>query len=336
MMTVLTSAMRGYDRSMDLAVVAARVMLASVFGVAAMTKLRDRGGTAATFTEFGVAPGPAGLLARILPLAELAIAAALLIPPAATAAAVAAAVLLAGFTLGIITALRHDKRPDCGCFGNLSSKPISSRTAVRNLALLALALFIALEGIAQILAAIAVAVAALSLLFMRRLEPAVPATPDSSRTGVERGSAAPDFERSIACGGAGSLESLRARGKPVVLIFLDSGCGACSELHPHLRRWQDALGERVVISVVMAGDADMAHRLCRDYEVEDVFVDTADEPVWKSYRVPSWPSAVAVSADGSIASSPVFGKDAIEELVRQTIRPDSQTAQAWNQASPVA
>lgn len=53
--------------------------------------------------------------------------------------AAAAVALLAAFTLVVVQRLRaHDPEP-CGCFGELSRRPVSTRTLVRNLALLALA-----------------------------------------------------------------------------------------------------------------------------------------------------------------------------------------------------
>jgi hypothetical protein len=163
--------------------------------------------------------------------------------------------------------------------------------------------------------------------------PRPPTPPD--RRGLPRGAVAPDFELGGPCDGPASLASLRARGVPVVLLFLDAGCGSCRELHPHLRRWQLALAERLSIAVVMTGAAEGAQALCTDHGVRNVLVDDGDEPLWSTYLMPGTPSGVAVSPDGLVASPAVRGPDALEELVRQTVRHGAQTEDAWKQPSPV-
>jgi peroxiredoxin len=162
--------------------------------------------------------------------------------------------------------------------------------------------------------------------------PAVP----HERRGIPLGQPAPDFELRAACDAPASLASLRRAGVPVVLTFLDGGCGSCQELHPHLQRWQVTLSERVAIAVIMSGGAEAARALCTDYGVQNVLVDDSDEPLWRAYRMPGTPSAVAVASDGRVASAAVRGPDALEELVRQTIRGGLQTSEAWKQPSPVA
>src|SRR6478609_9621716 len=120
-------------------------------------------------------------------------------------------------------------------------------------------------------------------------------------------------------------------------MFLDAGCGACRQLHPHLNRWQVALAERISIAVIMSGEVDAARALCSEHRVANVLVDDAGEdPLWEAYRMPGTPSAVAVAPDGSVASAAVRGADALEELVRQTVRHASQTADEWKQPSPAA
>jgi peroxiredoxin len=154
--------------------------------------------------------------------------------------------------------------------------------------------------------------------------------------GLPLGAPAPAFELPGSCGTAAlSLASLRAAGLPVVLIFLDESCGACRELHPHLHRWQVTLAERVTIGVITTG-TDAAGDLCTDHGVENVLVDAAGDPLWGTYEMPGTPSAVAVAADGSVASAAVRGAEAIEELVRQTIRQGAQTVETWKQLTPVA
>jgi hypothetical protein len=52
--------------------------------------------------------------------------------------------------------------------------------------------------------------------------------------------------------------------------------------------------------------------------------------------MPGTPSGVVIAPDGRVASASVSGAEALEELVRQTIRNGLQTAEAWKQPTPVA
>ena len=64
----------------------------------------------------------------------------------------------------------------------------------------------------------------------------------------------PEFQLTDAAGGATiTLESLRARGKPVLLVFIGIGCMPSSELLPDLARWQRALADRLTVAVVSRG-----------------------------------------------------------------------------------
>jgi thiol-disulfide isomerase/thioredoxin len=124
----------------------ARLVLAGVFALASVTKLADLRGSRAAVAGFGVAERVAAPLGTLLPLAELAIAAALL--PAGTAwiGALGAAALLIVFIAAIARSMARGEAPDCHCFGQLHSEPAGRRTLVRNLLLLALAAFVAAGG----------------------------------------------------------------------------------------------------------------------------------------------------------------------------------------------
>jgi hypothetical protein len=92
----------------------------------------------------------------------------------------------------------------------------------------------------------------------------------------------------------------------------------------------------VTIAVIMTGRAEAAQALCTEHGVDHVLLDEGGEPLWNVYQMPGTPSGVAVAPDGRVASGVVRGADALEELVRQTIRHSPQTADQWTQPSPVA
>lgn len=120
--------------------VAARVALAAVFAVSGVLKLREgSAGLRSALEGFGVPGGAARRLWWVLPVAEVALAAALAATLRSPAAAWAALGLLSVFTLAVGVALLGEARPVCPCFGARSEEPISGFTLARNGVLLAVA-----------------------------------------------------------------------------------------------------------------------------------------------------------------------------------------------------
>lgn len=111
------------------------ILLAAVFAVAAVTKLTDRAGTVAEFSQLRI-PRP-NLLAPLVSLVELITAAALLLQP--RAGAILAIGLLGCFTAVIVATIRSGRTVSCGCLGALSRQPVSITTVARNLGFLAMA-----------------------------------------------------------------------------------------------------------------------------------------------------------------------------------------------------
>jgi uncharacterized membrane protein YphA (DoxX/SURF4 family) len=112
---------------MDVALLATRVLLALVFGVAGLAKLADRAGSQQALRDFGL-PGwlgrPVGVL---LPLVELGVAVALLPAASAWRGAVGATVLLLLFVVAMAINLLRGRRPACHCFGQLHSARSAGR-----------------------------------------------------------------------------------------------------------------------------------------------------------------------------------------------------------------
>jgi peroxiredoxin len=130
---------------MNAVLITVRLFLAVVLCVAAAAKFFDHPGSREAMHEFGVPESLSGVLAWLLPLAEISIAAALL--PAATVewGALGALALLFAFTVGVGVNVIRGRRADCHCFGQLHSAPMSWNTVVRNLVLTALAAFLFLQ-----------------------------------------------------------------------------------------------------------------------------------------------------------------------------------------------
>ena len=112
----------------------AAVVVAAVFAMAAAAKLRDLRQTSVDFEALGV-PNPE-VLARLVPLAEIAVVILLLIVPAG--GAIAALVTLAFFTTFLVGRLRSGVTAPCACFGASGKAPLSSIEIVRNAGLMVL------------------------------------------------------------------------------------------------------------------------------------------------------------------------------------------------------
>src|SRR5581483_8835021 len=81
--------------------------------------------------------------------------------------------------------------------------------------------------------------------------PAAPAEP--AGPGLPIGSVAPGFALTGLFGETLTLDALRAPGKPVLLGFVDPGCGPCTALLPDLARWQKELAGTVTLALLSRG-----------------------------------------------------------------------------------
>ena len=69
-----------------------------------------------------------------------------------------------------------------------------------------------------------------------RIEQLETAGPHSAAAMSGTGAKAPDFELAGLYGETTTLASLRARRRPVLLVFTDPRCGTCASLYPDLVR----------------------------------------------------------------------------------------------------
>lgn len=131
---------------MSAGLLAVRLLLAAVFAVAGAAKLADRDGFHLSLTELGVPRPLVPAVAWLVPLVELAVAAALVPTSSARAAAGATVVLLVVFSLAMTRVLVRGERPDCGCFGRALSSRLGPGTLARNAVLATFAVAVALAG----------------------------------------------------------------------------------------------------------------------------------------------------------------------------------------------
>jgi thiol-disulfide isomerase/thioredoxin len=343
---------------MDMVLLVARLLLAAVFVAAGIAKLADREGSRRAVAGFGVPAALAAPLGILLPLAELAVAAALI--PTATAlwGTAGALVLLLLFVAGIGANLARGRRPECHCFGQIHSAPAGWSTLARNGVLAAVAAFLVWRGLEgevgpSVVAWIgALSVAQLSILaggmvvlallaaqwwflfellrqngrLLARLNAVeerlatagmapAPSENGARAPGLPVGAPAPAFALRDLGDQEVTLDHLRARGKPVMLLFTDPSCGPCTELLPEVGHWQQQYAGKLTISLVGRGSAEENRS---EHGVENVLLQE-DWEVADDYEIDATPSAVVVSPEGTIESPVAQGPEEVEALVAQAV-----------------
>jgi len=140
--------------------------------------------------------------------------------------------------------------------------------------------------------------------------------------GLPVGAAAPEFQVAGADGRPMTLAGLRSAGRPVLLVFGDPDCGSCQSLLPDVASWQAEYSERFTAALIsrtaLVGGAAQPDR----YRLAHLGVQR-DREVAVAYAYAGTPSAVAVSADGRIASRMVAGPDAVRALAATLVATDA-------------
>jgi len=136
--------------------------------------------------------------------------------------------------------------------------------------------------------------------------------------GLPIGAPAPAFGLTGLYGETTTLDSLRARGNPVMLVFTDPGCGPCNALMPDIGKWQREVGGKLTVALVSRGAADANKGKASEHGISNVLLQE-DNEVADAYRTFGTPTGVLVSSDGLIASGAAPGGEAIRRLVNQAV-----------------
>ena len=123
-----------------------RIFLAAIFTLAGVGKLLDLKGSEKAVKDFGVPNDLAKPLAVALPVAELMIAVLLLPVSTAWFGAVGGFLLLLVFIGGMLWQMAQGNAPDCHCFGQIHSEPVSAKSLIRNAIFAILAFFLVIQG----------------------------------------------------------------------------------------------------------------------------------------------------------------------------------------------
>jgi len=142
--------------------------------------------------------------------------------------------------------------------------------------------------------------------------------------GLPVGSKAPDFSLSGLYGETLTLGSLRAPGKPVMLLFTDPNCGPCATLLPEIGRWQQEHAERLTILLISRGGDPEENRFkSQEHGLWHVLLQE-DWEVSDAYRSRGTPSAVLVLSDGRIGSPVACGTEGIRALLTRAVEAPDQ------------
>ena len=334
---------------MDIVLFALKLLLAGIFGLAAVAKTIDRVGSRKAMTQFGVPDGFAGALSVVLLLAETSVAIALLVPRFAWWGAIGALMLLILFTLVIAVNLGLGRKTDCHCLGQLHSKPIGWPTLARNLFLGACTLIVLTQSGANagpIIPASIIATANLTVVFyvvivlvlafqswivvhlirqhgrlllqidnleLRLDSSGIPRLEAQVAAGLPIGSVAPSFDLPLLSGGRTSLELLLKHGKPLLLLFSDPNCNPCNALLTDIASWEQKFPEKFVPVLISRGSLADNQAKVAPYGLKYVFIQKNNE-VAEAYLDNATPSALVVGEDGTIRTPLAIGAEAIIEL----------------------
>lgn len=311
---------------MSAALLASRLLLACVLGVAGAAKLADLEGAQLTAAAFGVPRRLTAAFALLLPLAELTIALTLIPDASARAAAAAAAALTAAFAAGVAATLVRGRRPECNCFGSLHSAPIGPWTLVRNVALVALAATVAAQqaphlGLLELgVAAAALLLAAQAWLWhelLRRYGVALRRIVELEGDDgvelpqlIEPGAEAPAFLLADVDGRLVTLRDIVQASAEVVLLFTDPSCGACD------LALRSAGARRPGVVAISTGERAEVARKAAEHDLELALLDP-DRDVAALYGVRGVPTAFLVGTDGRVASEAAVGSAMVAALLEE-------------------
>jgi peroxiredoxin len=253
---------------------------------------------------------------------------------------------------GVAAAMSRGEAPDCNCFGQIGSAPAGRGTLIRNTLLTAVAVFVVIQGpgtnpgswlstrrhseVAVLVLGIPFVVLATGLanLWVERRK----LTADLARSnatlaafppGLPVGAPAPGFALPTVTGTVMSLDDLRARGRPVALVFASPSCRSCQFMLADIARWQQGLSDRLTIAMIATASPDEARAMAKEFDLTNVLIQDDDAQVFHAYRAMGTPSVVIVSPDGVIATRLRASQGSVEATIRtalQTAVPTPESA----------
>ncbi len=339
----------------------ARLVLAGIFVVSAVAKLRDRSGSLDAVRAFGVPGALATPVAAGLPVAELACAALLVLPdPAATTGALASLALLLAFTAAIVANLLRGLRPACHCFGSIGDEgEIGWGTVARNAAFAVLAV-VALAGWGDqsavwtvaadlsaeetliwagflVLTGAVVFLAVVVQVLMRKYgEVLLRLDGLEVATGLVEPPPVPMFRLPDLAGGETALEEVLDEGRPALVAFVSPSCANCTDLLPDLEAWQTDPEHALQVLTLTDGPVDANRDKLAATPGLDVLLQS-DHDLWEALGIQGTPAAVLVATDGRMVGPAAHGADAVRlmhDTMVRSLTPSGDDHQHVHQIEP--
>lgn len=337
---------------MGTALLLIRILLAGIFALAGIAKFLDLKGSRKAFMDFGVPPGLAMPGAIALSVAEIAIAAMFLSIETSWYAAIGASFLLLLFIIQMSYQMARGNAPDCHCFGQIHSAPVSATSIVRNIIFAVPAVFLVIHGegnqgfslldprvdLMQLVFGAAVVALLFAVIFtllkisqqqteiMRRIELMELIARDgahveredvvSPHDGLPIGAVVADFELPDLNGKTVSLADIKSAGKPVLFFYVGPSCSPCKALVPEFETWQRDLADKLQIVFLSSGTTqENIEKIGGD--VEKTILVQKHREVADLFKAQWTPTAVLMDANGRIASHAAAGDTAIRELIEK-------------------
>lgn len=131
---------------MEVILLLIRIILAGIFALAGIGKLLDLKGSEKAVKDFGVPEDLAKSFSVLLPVTEIFIAILLLFLQTSWLGAIGGFLLLLVFIGGMIFQMAKGNAPDCHCFGQIHSEPVSLKSLIRNAVFATLAFVLIVNG----------------------------------------------------------------------------------------------------------------------------------------------------------------------------------------------
>ena len=123
-----------------------RLILFAIFALAGIGKFLDLDGSEKAVKDFGVPENLAKPVSVLLPAGEILIALLLLSATTSWFGAVGGFLLLLVFIGGMLVQMAKGNAPDCHCFGQIHSEPVSRKSLIRNAVFAVLAFVLIVSG----------------------------------------------------------------------------------------------------------------------------------------------------------------------------------------------
>lgn len=329
-----------------------RLGLVGVFGIAAFGKLIDREGSAKALREFGIPELLVPAFVFLLPITEFAVAFGLIFVQTSWFAAIAGGTLLAVFTGGMLYQMAKGNAPDCHCFGQIHSEPVSISSVLRNVAFLALAIALIFAGrtnqgfdlasynqdiMQLVIGTLVIGFLAAAVYFlkkisdqqdqiMRRIEVLEITSQEGGSVqreevshpheGLPIGGYFPDFELYDTGANLISTETIKATATPTLFFFVSPTCNPCKALLPEIEEWRRELLGKLNFVFISNGKAQANIDKFGEAPRLPILLQKERE-IAEKLKAQWTPTAVLMDANGKVASHAAAGDAAIRKLVEQ-------------------